>query len=130
VSPLHSRSRSRPPRAIRTESEKRIELLGLGVALLIAAANLVHFAPFITDDAFISLRYSRHLAEGHGIAWNVGEAPVEGYSNFLHIVLGAIATRLDVSPIGVLRSVGPLPGGPLHPARRPGARDRSRNGRA
>lgn len=35
------------------------------------------------DDAMISMRYARHAAEGHGLVWNVGEAPVEGYSNLL-----------------------------------------------
>lgn len=37
---------------------------------------------FVQDDAFISFRYARSLAEGHGLVWNVGER-VEGYTNFL-----------------------------------------------
>lgn len=32
------------------------------------------------DDALISMRYARHLAEGYGLVWNIGEY-VEGYSN-------------------------------------------------
>jgi len=35
------------------------------------------------DDAMISMRYARNLAEGHGLVWNAGQAPVEGYTNFL-----------------------------------------------
>ena len=35
------------------------------------------------DDAAISLTYARNLANGHGLVWNVGHVPVEGYSNFL-----------------------------------------------
>jgi hypothetical protein len=35
------------------------------------------------DDAMISMRYARNLAEGYGLAWNPGDAPVEGYTNFL-----------------------------------------------
>jgi hypothetical protein len=35
------------------------------------------------DDAMISMRYARNLAEGHGLVWNPGEAPVEGYTNLL-----------------------------------------------
>jgi hypothetical protein len=35
------------------------------------------------DDAMISMRYARNLAEGHGLVWNPGGAPVEGYTNFL-----------------------------------------------
>lgn len=37
---------------------------------------------FICDDAFISFRYARNFAEGHGLVWNEGER-VEGYTNFL-----------------------------------------------
>lgn len=33
------------------------------------------------DDAMVSMRYARNLAEGHGLVWNPGER-VEGYSNF------------------------------------------------
>lgn len=35
------------------------------------------------DDAMISMRYARNLAEGHGLLWNIGETPIEGYTNFL-----------------------------------------------
>lgn len=35
------------------------------------------------DDALISMRYARNLALGLGLIWNPGEAPVEGYTNFL-----------------------------------------------
>ena len=35
------------------------------------------------DDAMISMRYARNLGEGHGLVWNPGAAPVEGYTNFL-----------------------------------------------
>jgi len=35
------------------------------------------------DDAMISMRYGANLAGGSGLVWNPGEAPVEGYSNFL-----------------------------------------------
>ena len=86
-------------------SASRQELLGLGIALLVAVAGLALFSPFVTDDAFISLRYARHLAEGYGIVWNQGQAPVEGYSNFLHVMIGAAAIRLDLPAIGVLRAV-------------------------
>ena len=35
------------------------------------------------DDAMISMRYARNLSESHGLLWNAGQAPVEGYTNFL-----------------------------------------------
>jgi hypothetical protein len=33
------------------------------------------------DDAMISMRYARNLAAGHGLVWNAGQPPVEGYTN-------------------------------------------------
>lgn len=42
----------------------------------------------VTDDAFISFRYARHLVEGSGLVFNGGER-VEGYTNFLWTLLMA-----------------------------------------
>ena len=41
----------------------------------------VYFTLF--DDAMISMRYARNLAHGHGLVWNAGDHPVEGYTNLL-----------------------------------------------
>ncbi len=35
----------------------------------------------LVDDAMISMRYAKHLAQGHGLVWNIGEAPIEGFTN-------------------------------------------------
>ncbi len=42
------------------------------------------------DDAFISYRYAQNLYEGKGLVFNEG-ARVEGYSNFLYVLLTAPA---------------------------------------
>jgi arabinofuranosyltransferase len=54
----------------------------LGVLLL----HAWHYA-FLTDDAFISFRYARNLATGHGLVFNPGLEPVEGYTNFLWVLI-------------------------------------------
>ncbi|GAB3455322.1 hypothetical protein GCM10027436_57670 [Actinophytocola sediminis] len=41
---------------------------------------------FTIDDAYITFRYSLNLANGDGAVWNVGEDPVEGFTNFLWMV--------------------------------------------
>ena len=51
----------------------------------------------LVDDAFISFRYAKNLAEGNGLVWNPGEF-VEGYSNFLWTLLMAGFMRLGVKP--------------------------------
>ncbi len=33
------------------------------------------------DDAMISLRYARNLEQGHGLTWNPGQTPVEGFTD-------------------------------------------------
>lgn len=57
---------------------------GLGYLLFILRTgfkigNEVYFT--LVDDAMISMRYARNLAAGHGIVWNVGENPIQGYTN-------------------------------------------------
>jgi hypothetical protein len=55
---------------------------------------------FVTDDAFISFRYARNLVLGYGLRYNPGEhPPVEGYSNFLWVLLCAVFEhfRMDVT---------------------------------
>ncbi|MBW2279195.1 MAG: hypothetical protein JRG76_03835 [Deltaproteobacteria bacterium] len=81
----------------------RIAQAGLAAACLASIALLWWLAAFVTDDALITLRYARNLVEGHGIVWNPGEGPVEGYSNFLHLLIGAAAIAGDAPPLIVLR---------------------------
>lgn len=60
----------------------------------------LYFAfPFTVDDAYISLRYAEHLAAGHGLAWNVGELPIEGYSNFGYVLLEVLFIKLHIPPL-------------------------------
>ena len=77
--------------------------------LLVGASAAAFYAVFIArsafhiggrlyfslfDDAMISMRFAKNLANGHGLVWNPGEHPVEGYTNplwtlwmaFLHVV--------------------------------------------
>ena len=67
-----------------------VTLIGI-LALLFAQAQHP-LAP--SEDAYITYRYARNLAEGHGIVWNVGEDPVEGGTEFLWTVLLAMSNRL------------------------------------
>ncbi len=81
----------------------------LFLALLLLTALLfgtnVERGAFLGDDGFISFRYARHLAEGQGLVWNAGER-VEGYTNFLWVVLMAGALRLGLRPEVVANVLG------------------------
>ena len=63
---------------------------------LLAAVFSVHFFLLqgLAEDAFISFRYGQNLASGHGLVWNVGEPPIEGYTNFLWVLLSALGLLL------------------------------------
>lgn len=43
------------------------------------------------DDAMISMQYARNLREGNGLVWNVGDQPVQGFTNLgVTLVMAAI----------------------------------------
>lgn len=82
-----------------------------GICSLAFVVLMSFYYDYVIDDAFIGYRYSRHLAQGHGIVWNIGEDPVEGYTNFLWVVLNAAAIFCKVNPVvfsKILSSVAAL----------------------
>lgn len=82
-------------------------LLLIGLVLLSLLPSLRYdFSVHPEEDAAILLRYSQHLADGHGIVWNVGEKPVDGATDFLFMVLLAGLARIGL-PVEIAgRSVG------------------------
>jgi hypothetical protein len=75
-----------------------VAAVALGAALIttLAILHIVHLA-FVCDDAFISFRYAGHLAAGHGLVYNLGER-VEGYTNFLWVLISAAVYRVGLAP--------------------------------
>ena len=63
--------------------------------VLICLFLLVHilFLNCLMEDSFITYRYAKNLVDGHGLRWNTGEEPVEGYTNFLWVLLCALALK-------------------------------------
>ena len=74
-------------------------LTGILLATLFVMHCLV--INFISDDAFISFRYVKNFLNGHGLVFNPGER-VEGYTNFLWVVILAISQYL-LPAISLLR---------------------------
>ncbi len=66
-----------------------------GIALLLVLVTLGYVVGMVplaappAEDAAILMRYAVHLAEGHGIVWNVGEKPVDGATDFLFMLMVA-----------------------------------------
>ncbi|HUN81878.1 MAG TPA: hypothetical protein VMV81_10255, partial [Phycisphaerae bacterium] len=89
--------------------EKRPSGRGILIVFLIAAMVLIvhawSFLPFISDDALISLRYSRRLLDGHGLTWTDGPR-VEGYTNLLWVLACAALGGLHIDLIVASRILG------------------------
>jgi hypothetical protein len=58
-----------------------------------------HFSLF--DDAMVSMRYARNLANGYGLVWNPGGERVEGYTNPLWTLYMSVVHLLPVSQVKV-----------------------------
>lgn len=86
-----------------------LALFALVLALLLAH-EFAYFRAWIMEDAFISFRYVRNFVNGYGLVFNVGER-VEGYTNFLWVMVLALPAKLGVDIVtaghigGVLFSV-------------------------
>ncbi|MBI1816458.1 MAG: hypothetical protein HYR72_15880 [Deltaproteobacteria bacterium] len=77
-------------------------VLGTTIALIFAHAA----AGLIDDDAYIFLRYAEHLANGDGLAFNVGE-PSAGVTSVLWVgVLAGVRWLTDADLIVIAQTVG------------------------
>jgi hypothetical protein len=79
----------------RSETWGRVTAISL--ILGIAAGNAFIYRTD-AEDAYITYRYAQNLAAGHGAVFNIGER-VEGYSNFLWMILLAAGHKVTGVPI-------------------------------
>ena len=90
----------------RVTVDSRKSRLGVALAALAFYAVFLYRTSFVLagtrifvlfEDAMISMRYARNLAEGHGLVWNVGEEPIEGFTNLLWVLWMAVGHKLGLS---------------------------------
>jgi arabinofuranosyltransferase len=84
---------------------RALNLLAGAFTLTLVCSLFYSNRGFFHDDAFISLRYARHLVDGLGLVWNEGEF-VQGYSNFLHVIITASLGSMGFDFITAARIVG------------------------
>ncbi len=72
-------------------------VVGLLLPLVLLAVCMWRVRAFTVDDAYISFRYARNLANGLGLVFNAGER-IEGYTNFLFTCLLALAIKVGLDP--------------------------------
>ena len=61
-----------------------------------ALAMQLLFVGYVKDDAYIEYRYATNAAHGHGLVFNIGDPPVEGFTSFLWTVLCIVPALLRV----------------------------------
>lgn len=76
--------------------------------LLISLIIFLIWPKWTVDDAFITFRYAKNWVQYGEINWNPGEDPVEGYTNFLWLVLIAAGLKAGVDPVTFTHIAGAL----------------------
>ena len=86
----------------------KADWLFIGLLLFISAIYSLAFRfsipPF--EDAAMLMRYAQHIADGHGIVWNIGEKPVDGATDFLFMMLFASLVKIGMTLEFAVRFIG------------------------
>jgi arabinofuranosyltransferase len=91
---------------------KKTLLTDLFISVLLIAATLYYAARYVDftippfEDAAMLMRYAQHLANGHGIVWNIGEQPVDGATDFLFMATSALLIKLGLTVGQAVRGIG------------------------
>jgi len=70
------------------------------------AYRYVNFSILPFEDAAILMRYASHFSKGYGIVWNIGEAPVDGATDFLFLIVTGLTTSAGIPMERAVRSIG------------------------
>jgi hypothetical protein len=88
---------------------QRADTVLLAALLALCAAWIalrIHWSWVPMEDAAMLLRYSQHLAAGHGIRWSLNQPPVDGATDFLFMAAtAAVAHLMHLSVITASRWV-------------------------
>jgi len=69
----------------------------IAVAALAHAYLIVDFSLPPAEDAAMLMRYAQHVANGHGVVWNIGDPPVDGATDFLFMIAVAALTYAGIA---------------------------------
>jgi len=97
--------RQRHPVALRAIGISLCALLTLWVANVYLQHIRAHYLNETIDDAAITYAYADNFGHGRGLRLTPGEAPVEGFSNFLQVLLLAPAASLGLDLVQVSRAL-------------------------
>lgn len=74
---------------------KKLSIVFL-IPLFTVACFFAYQNHFIMDDAYISMRYAHHFAQGKGLVWSQGSTEF-GYTNFLFTLLEGLLMKTGIS---------------------------------
>jgi hypothetical protein len=86
---MSSWATSSPAASSQPSTDRPLRLWILAAALVVFALNAANFLYFFVDDEGISFVFAQHLLDGAGLQYNSFEGRVEGYTNFLQVVVDA-----------------------------------------
>lgn len=87
----------------------RLDLIVLACLCLFATIFAIRFVDFTLppfEDAAMLMRYAENFALGHGIVWNIGEAPVDGATDFLFMLVLGLIVKAGLSLEFATRVIG------------------------
>ena len=84
----------------------RLDWAWLTAALVLFVGTAWYLRSFVTDDAWITVRYAENLANGYGFVWNPGGELTEGFSHPLLFLAETLAHLVGASAIGTPRVIG------------------------
>jgi hypothetical protein len=93
--------------------DQRVGVIGLAVLSAVFLGHVAWLQVF-AEDAYIGAQFARNLAEGHGFVYYPGGIRVEGFTNFLFVLIGTAAhlAGLDILQvwlvIGIASGLGVL----------------------
>lgn len=96
------------------DAKRRLDGIDVAVVVCLLGATGLYATTCLAwtlhpfEDSAMLMRYAQHLAEGHGIVWNIGEAPVDGATDFLFMVVVAGLARCGLRVETAVRVVGVL----------------------
>ena len=69
------------------------------VSIFLYTLGVWYFFNFTIDDTYISMRYAENLANGYGLVFNVNDAPLEAYSNFVFVLFESLLRLLGFNSV-------------------------------
>ena len=82
-----------------------ITIGGFAICLILFLLHGALYRHFFIDDAYITFRYVKQFTSGNGVVYNIGEF-VEGYSNFLWLILLSPFQKLGLDIVPISKFLG------------------------